>query len=78
MDSAARRVEPEGMGTPLDDRDLAAEIALLGEVMAAVAAAADELSDSEVDDVLGVSPAAGTGADEPVGGRQPAQDQLNR
>ena len=42
------------MGTPLDDRDLAADIALLGEVMAAVAAAVRELSDAEVDEVLGV------------------------
>jgi len=66
------------MGTQLDDRDLAAEIALLGEVMAAVAAAAEELSDSEVDDVLGVAPAGETGAGEPAGGRPPSQDQLNR
>ena len=42
----------------LDDRDLAAEIVLLGEVMAAVASASRELTDSEVDAVLGVAPAA--------------------
>ena len=41
----------------LDDRDLAAEIMLLGEVMAAVADVSGELTDSEVDAVLGVAPA---------------------
>ena len=53
MARARGRDDPERVG-PLDDRDLAADIALLGEVMAAVARAARELTDTEVDEVLGV------------------------
>jgi hypothetical protein len=58
MVPVASRHEAGSVGT-LDDRDLAAEIALLGEVLAAVATAAHELSESEVDEVLGVVHEAG-------------------
>lgn len=54
MFCAAAVVEPEGVGA-LDDRDLLAEIILLGEVVAAVAGVTHELSDAEVDEVLGVT-----------------------
>ena len=56
MFCAAAVVEPEGVGA-LDDRDLLAEIILLGEVVAAVAGISHELTDPEVDEVLGVTPA---------------------
>ncbi|MGA8978998.1 MAG: hypothetical protein WB473_07740 [Pedococcus sp.] len=45
----------------LDDRDLLAEIILLGEVVAAVSGVTHELTDAEVDEVLGVPPAHGAG-----------------
>ncbi|WP_406832935.1 hypothetical protein ABEG17_08910 [Pedococcus sp. KACC 23699] len=52
------QVKAGGVGL-LDDGDLAAEIVLLGEVMAAVSSASGVLTDSEVDAVLGVAPAPG-------------------
>ncbi len=60
MSCAASVVEPEGVGA-LDDRDLLAEIILLGEVVAAVAEVTQELTDAEVDEVLGVPRVPGAG-----------------
>ncbi len=60
MFCAVTVVEPEGVGA-LDDRDLLAEIILLGEVVAAVSGVTHELTDAEVDEVLGVPPVPGAG-----------------
>jgi hypothetical protein len=60
MVCAAWVAEPEGVGT-LHDGELAAEIALLGEVIAAVAVSDHALTGPEVDEVLGVPSAVGAG-----------------
>ena len=65
---------PTDPDEPLVDTDLAAEIALLGDLMAAAAASARTLSEAEVDAALGLAPhargASGQGAQGGAGQQQ--------